>query len=74
MIATETTRLDYIAYELYFNKYINKIYDPLALGYFKYIYYNKYSCGVTSYDYVKKIYEEANILLRKLKLIELIEI
>jgi len=68
---TNLTKLDNIAYELYTDNYISKTYDPLSLFSFHYIYYKKCSWGGTSYDDVKKIYDNAKITIRKLKLIEI---
>ncbi len=71
MINYEISKLDDIAYDLYNDNYISRRYDPLSLRYFQYIYYNKCTWGGTSYEEVKNIYDDAKIVLRKLKLLEI---
>lgn len=70
MIISVTTRLDDIAYELYVDRHISNIYDPLSSSSFRYSYYNKINFFI-SYEEVKEFYDKATILLRKEKLIEI---
>ncbi len=63
--------LDDAAYELYLTSYFWKISDPLRKSTFQSIYYDRVNFGTACKEEINEIYYNANIMLRKQKLIKI---